>query len=267
MKKCCIIYNTEKKVAVDFFRKTKKFLEDKKIEIEEIDKLQLLDFAIVIGGDGTLLRASKILVKNPEIDIIAINAGSLGFLTEISIDDGLQAIERYLKGDYRVKTRRILEIAIKDKIYDALNEVVISKGGVMTKLLRIGVYSDGEYMNTYRADGLIIATPTGSTAYSMAAGGPIVTPGVKALVLTPIAAHNLTARPVVINGDEVLTIKIEDENRIGYAVIDGETCAKIQYKDVVTVAYTGKKIKLVLPKDLSYYGILRETLKWGDKLC
>ncbi|MGL4568106.1 MAG: NAD(+)/NADH kinase, partial [Fusobacteriaceae bacterium] len=91
--------------------------------------------------------------------------------------------------------------------------------------------------------------------------------GLKALVLTPIAAHNLTARPVVINGDEVLTIKIEDEDRIGYAVIDGETCAKIHFDDVVTVAYTGKKIKLVLPKELNYYGILRETLKWGDKLC
>ncbi|MGL4254412.1 MAG: NAD(+)/NADH kinase [Fusobacteriaceae bacterium] len=267
MKRCCIIHNTEKEIAIDFFQKVKGFLKEREVEILEIDELELLDFAVIIGGDGTLLRAAKILVKNPKIDIIAINAGSLGFLTEISIEDGLNAIGRYLKGDYQVKSRRLLEIGLKDKVYDALNEVVISKGGVMTKLLRIGVYSDGEYMNTYRADGLIISTPTGSTAYSMAAGGPIVTPGLKALVLTPIAAHNLTARPVVINGDEVLTIKIEDEDRIGYAVIDGETCAKIHFDDVVTVAYTGKKIKLVLPKELNYYGILRETLKWGDKLC
>ncbi|MGL4403920.1 MAG: NAD(+)/NADH kinase [Fusobacteriaceae bacterium] len=267
MKKCCIIYNAEKEIAVDFFQKVKKFIKNKNVEIWEIEQLELLDFAVVIGGDGTLLRAAKILVKNPEIDIIAINAGSLGFLTEISMEDGLDTIERYLKGDYRVKSRRMIEIGLKDKVYDALNEVVISKGGVMTKLLRIGVYSNGDYMNTYRADGLIISTPTGSTAYSMAAGGPIVTPGLKALVITPIAAHNLTARPVVINGDEILTIKIEDENRIGYAVIDGETCAKIHFNDVVTVAYRGKKINLVLPKELNYYGILRETLKWGDKLC
>lgn len=267
MKRCCIIYNTEKEVATDFYHKVKKFLKAQEVEICKIHELETLDFAIVIGGDGTLLRAAKVLVKNSEIDIIAINAGSLGFLTEISIEDGLDSIERYLMGDYRVKSRRMLEVKLKDKIYDALNEVVISKGGVMTKLLRIGVYSDEEYMNTYRADGLIISTPTGSTAYSMAAGGPIVTPGLKALVITPIAAHNLTARPVVIDGDEVLTIKIEDENRVGYAVIDGETCAKIHCDDIVTVAYTGKKINLVLPKELNYYGILRETLKWGDKLC
>lgn len=267
MKRCCIIHNTEKDVAVGFYEKVKKFLKDRDVEIFGIQDFQILDFAVVIGGDGTLLRAAKTLVNNPKIDIIAINAGSLGFLTEISIQDGLNAIERYLSGNYRVKSRRMLEVRLKDKVYDALNEVVISKGGVMTKLLRIGVYSNGEYMNTYRADGLIISTPTGSTAYSMAAGGPIVTPGLKAMVITPIAAHNLTARPVVINGDEILTIKIKDKERIGYAVIDGETCSKIHCEDIVTVAYAGKKINLVLPEELNYYGILRETLKWGDKLC
>lgn len=267
MKRCCIIHNTDKEIAVEFYGKVKKFLKDKKVEVCKIQNLENLDFAVVIGGDGTLLRAAKVLVKNPNVDIIAINAGSLGFLTEISIEDGIESIERYLNGDYKVKSRSMLEVRLKDEVYDALNEVVISKGGVMTKLLRIGVYSDEEYMNTYRADGLIISTPTGSTAYSMAAGGPIVAPGLKAIIITPIAAHNLTARPVVIDGDEVLRIKIEDEERVGYAVIDGERCAKIHSTDIVTIAYTGKKINLVLPKDLNYYGILRETLKWGDKLC
>ena len=122
-------------------------------------------------------------------------------------------------------------------------------------------------MNTYRADGLIISTPTGSTAYSMAAGGPIVSPWLNAMIITPIAAHNLTTRPVVIDGSERLAIKIEDEGRIGYAVIDGETCSKIACNDMVELGYSDKKINLVLPKKFSYYGLLRETLKWGDKLC
>ncbi|MGL4687300.1 MAG: NAD(+)/NADH kinase [Fusobacteriaceae bacterium] len=267
MKKCCIFYNNEKELAKEFHKKVYAYLIEKNVEIVSHEKIKIADFAIVIGGDGTLLRASKEIIQNENIHVIAINAGSLGFLTEIKMSKAIIVIERYLMGKFRIKSREFLEVKIGEKKYDVLNEVVISKGGVMTKLLRIGIYSNKEYMNTYRADGVIICTPTGSTAYSLAAGGPIVVPSLRGIIITPIAPHNLNTRPVVIDGNEELIVKIEDEDRIGYAVLDGETCAKINYNDMVYIRFSGKKLNLVLPEDLSYYAMLRETLKWGDNLC
>lgn len=267
MKRCCVIYNIEKREALGFYEGVLKFLETKDVKILPLDEIQNIDFVIIIGGDGTLLRASKKIIENPAADVIAINAGSLGFLTEIKMEDGLQVIERYLEGECEVRSRYLLEVKFRDKCYNALNEVVISKGGAMTKMLRVGLESNGEYMNTYRADGLIISTPTGSTAYSMAAGGPIVSPWLNAMIITPIAAHNLTAKPIVIDGSEKLSVRIEDEGRTGYAILDGEKCAKIGCADVVEINYSDRRINLVLPEKISYYGILRETLKWGDKIC
>ncbi|MGL5123544.1 MAG: NAD(+)/NADH kinase [Fusobacteriaceae bacterium] len=267
MKKCCIFYNEEKELAEEFYRKVYTYLIKKNVEIVPHEKIGIADFSIVIGGDGTLLRASKEIIKNKSIHVIAINAGSLGFLTEIKMNKAIHVIERYLTNKFRIKSREFLEVKIGKKNYDVLNEVVISKGGVMTKLLRIGMYSNKEYMNTYRADGVIICTPTGSTAYSLAAGGPIVVPSLRGIIITPIAPHNLSMRPVVIDGNEELIVKIEDEDRVGYAVLDGETCAKITYNDRVYIRFSGKKLNLVLPEDLSYYAMLRETLKWGENLC
>ncbi len=267
MRKCCIFYNEEKQLAKDFYTKVYAYLIEKNIEIISKEKINQASFAIVIGGDGTLLRASKEIIKNETIHVIAVNAGSLGFLTEIKISNAISVITRYLTGEFRTRSREFLEVKIRDKTYDVLNEVVISKGGVMTKLLRVGIYSNNEYMNTYRADGVILCTPTGSTAYSLAAGGPIVAPSLRGIIITPIAPHNLTARPVIIDGNEELIVKIEDKDRVGYAVLDGETCAKINYDDMVYIKFSGKKLNLVLPEDLSYYAMLRETLKWGDNLC
>ncbi|MGL4533704.1 MAG: NAD(+)/NADH kinase [Fusobacteriaceae bacterium] len=267
MKKCCIFFNSDKELAVKFAKETEEYLLTKNVEIISEESIMNANFAIVIGGDGTLLRASKKIISNPNLDVIAVNAGSLGFLTEIRIEEAIKTYDKYLSGISLIKDRKLLEVTIKDKVYNVLNEAVISKGGVRTKLLRVEIYSNGNFMNRYRADGVIVSTPTGSTAYSMAAGGPIVAPGLKAIVITPIAPHNLAARPIVIDGDEVLVAKISDEDRTGYVILDGENCSKIKYNEEIKIRYSDKKIRLVLPEENNYYNILRETLKWGDNLC
>ncbi len=266
--KCCIFCNSDKKEATIFNKKLLKFLEEKKVELVSEEEIKSANFTIVIGGDGTLLRASKIIKKNKTVPVIAINAGSLGFLTEIRMETAFEAVERFLVGDYETRGRNFLEVKINGKKYDALNEVVIAKSGVNTKLVRIGLYTEGQLINIYRGDGVIIATPTGSTAYSLAAGGPIVCPGVKSLILTPIAPHNLTTRPLVMDGREEMIAKVEEsDDRSGCVIIDGENVGKITKDDEVKIKYSNDKLNLVLPKNKSYYEVLRETLKWGDNLC
>ena len=267
MEKVCIIYNEDKNEARDLYEESYNFFREKGIDILNLEELEKCTLAIVIGGDGTLLRASKKKKKNQNLNVIAINAGSLGFLTEIKKEDAIETYQRYLDGNYTIEERKYLEVKVREKTLNVLNELVISKGGVRTKMLRIDVTSKSDYINTYRADGVIFSTPTGSTAYSLSAGGPIVVPTLKALIITPIAPHNLTARPIVIDGREELEIKISEENRMGYLIIDGETCYKIDNKDKIILKYSPLKLKLVLPTERSYYNVLREKLKWGDNLC
>lgn len=267
MKKCCIYYNDKKEIVTEFYKKLIVYLQEKKIEIFLTSEIKKVDFAIIIGGDGTFLRAAKQIIENPQIDVLAINGGSLGFLTEIRLEDAFAVIDDYLNGNYKAKKKGLLAIEVKGETYDALNEVVISKGGVMTNLLKISAYDNGEYINTYRADGLILATPTGSTAYSLSAGGPIISSDLEVIALTPIAPHNLSTRPIIISGKDNMTFKIEDEDRIGYLILDGDKCIEINNQDIVSVRYGGKSIKIIVPKKAGYYSILREKLKWGEKLC
>lgn len=267
MEKVCIIYNEDKIGAQELYEESCLFFERKGLEILPLEEIRECNLAVVIGGDGTLLRASKEFLKNQDLYVIAVNAGSLGFLTEIKKEDAVATYERILRGDFRVEERAYLEVQVRDKVLNVLNELVVSKGGVRTKMLKIDVFSQEEYINTYKADGVIFSTPTGSTAYSLSAGGPIIMPTLKALVITPIAAHNLTARPIVIDGDEELEIRIGEEGCSGYLIVDGETWCEIDKRDVVKLKYSSLKLKLVLPKERSYYNILREKLKWGDNLC
>lgn len=267
MKRGCIIYNGDKSLARDLYEKSLNYFEKKGIELLPLERIKECSFAVVIGGDGTLLRASKQLLENQELEVIAVNAGSLGFLTEIKAEQALETYEKYFAGDFEIEEREYLEVIVREKVLNVLNELVISKGGVRTKMLGMDVFSGTSYMNTYKADGIIFSTPTGSTAYSLSAGGPIIMPTLKAIVITPIAAHNLTTRPIVIDGRDELEIRIVDEKRMGYLVIDGETCCKIDSSDRVILRYSPLKLKLVLPKERNYYDVLREKLKWGDNLC
>ncbi|UUV17584.1 NAD(+)/NADH kinase [Fusobacteria bacterium ZRK30] len=266
MKKVCIIYNHNKKETLNFYEKTVAYFEKNGLEVCPIEKVKSCDFAVVIGGDGTLLRAGKKLIVNNDIFVIAVNMGSLGFLTEIKVQEAFEIYEEVLKGDYKLEERRVMEITIGTKTLFAINEAVISKGGILTKLVGIGVYSNGDLVNTYRADGVIVATPTGSTGYSLSAGGPIIKPTLNAMLVTPIAPHNLSLRPVVIDGNEELVCSIQDLDGLGYLTIDGEQICKILPESKIKIKYSDKTLKLVLPKNRDYYDVLREKLKWGNKL-
>lgn len=140
----------------------------------------------------------------------------------------IEEYENFLNGKFKYEKRHILEVEVEGQIYYALNEVVLSKAGITSRVLRVNFKTNGEYMCTYKGDGVIVATPTGSTAYSMSAGGPILKSDMKAVVITPIAPHNLNTRPIVIGGDERIEMRIEDEKRMGQVIIDGQTNKKLQ---------------------------------------
>ncbi len=142
----------------------------------------------------------------------------------------------------------------------------MAKGGILQKLIRIRA-SGEHYINTYRADGLIVATPTGSTGYSLSAGGPIIRPNLDVLLITPIAPHNLSTRPIIVDGNEEISLKLEGRDNSAYVAVDGDDIIEVSRDDVVKIRYSNKKLKLVLPKSRNYYSVLREKLKWGDKIC
>lgn len=261
-----IIYNEDKDEAVKLYYDLMKYFRQHNIEI--VPKAHILEasFAVVIGGDGTLLRASKTLIKNENIDTFAINAGSLGFLTEIKIEEFKPTFENYLKGTVRKESRQLLEILVKNEVIDVLNEIVISKKNASSKILNISMSTKNTKICDYKADGIIIATPTGSTAYSLSAGGPIVMPQIKAIVVTPLAPHNLATRPIIISGEEELILTLNQKQK-GCIIIDGEIEKDIESEEKLSIRYSHKKINLILPENRDYYGILRDKLKWGDNLC
>ena len=270
MKKCVIFYNEEKAAAVINYKKIKDFLERENVEILSSSHVQEADFAVIIGGDGTLLRAAKTIIKNENIIVIAVNAGSLGFLTEIKAEEGIGACASYLSGDYEIDYRGLLDVWINGEKKNALNEVVFSNGGMARKPVRTGFYSDKGKINCYRGDGVIVSTPTGSTAYSLSAGGPIISHYLDAVLITPIAPHNLTTRPIVIDIKREISVKVEDEAESGresFVIIDGEFWKKIDREDEIRIKYSDKKLRLLLPKNRNYYSVLKEKLKWGDNLC
>lgn len=270
MKKCVIFYNEEKKNAVINYEKIKDFLQGENVEILSAFDIKNADFAVVIGGDGTLLRATKKIIQNKDIVVIAVNAGNLGFLTEIKAEEGIEACKSYLQGDYDIDSRGLLDITINGETKNALNEVVISNGGMARKPVRIGMYSKRGKINCYRGDGVIISTPTGSTAYSLSAGGPIISHYLDAVLITPIAPHNLTTRPIVIDTKNNICVKVEEElgsERECFAIVDGEMWKKVTKEDRIEVKYSEKRLKLLLSKNRNYFSVLKEKLKWGDNLC
>ncbi len=270
MKKCVIFYNEEKSSAVICFNKVKKFLTEENVEILSENCIEKADFAVIIGGDGTLLRAAQKIIKNENIIIIAVNAGSLGFLTEVKADEAVDTCKLYLSGKYNIDSRGLLDIWVNGEKRSVLNEAVFSNGGMARRPVKIGLYSDKGKINSYRGDGVIISTPTGSTAYSLSAGGPIISHYLDAVLITPIAPHNLTTRPIVIDIKREIYVKVEDDpesKRESYIIADGDSWKKITRDDDIKVRYSDKKLKLLCPENRNYYSVLKEKLKWGDNLC
>ena len=222
------------------------------------------DFLFSIGGDGTLLKAVT-YVRDSGIPILGINTGRLGFISSISADQIDEAITDVLKGNYKINERTVLELStgnnlFKDKNF-ALNEVAISKKDT-SSMIRIDAYVDDEFLNTYWADGLVVSTPTGSTGYSLSCGGPIITPGTNNIIITPNAPHNLNVRPIVIDGNSVVKLKVEDREQLALVSLDSRSRAFDSETELV-IKKASFKTKLIQPQNNSFISTIRHKLMWG----
>ena len=237
----------------------------KGLSFEELCKRS--DFLVSLGGDGTLLS----LVRRSygyHKPVLGINAGTLGFLADITIEDVDNFLAQLLEGEYRIDHRMMMEGYITSKEgkkspFFALNDVVITRP-VISKMVKINAAIDGEWFNTYRGDGLIISTPTGSTAYNLAAGGPVIYPLTKAFIMTAVSAHSLTnQRPLVVPAD--FSIELSSPNEKVIAVIDGQDHYEMHEGDVLNIQGAAIDAKLLHRKERNYFSVLREKLSWGDQ--
>jgi NAD+ kinase len=223
---------------------------------------------IVLGGDGTLLSAARAM-SGRDIPLLAVNLGGLGFLTAITVDELFPELERALRGEHRIGHRRMLACELmrddaKVASYEALNDAVITKAA-LARMLNLDVFVDTHFVSTFKADGLIVATPTGSTAYSLSAGGPIIFPSVSALAITPICPHMLTNRPVLVSDDSTITIVCRDLDDSSYLTIDGQVGLPLKQGDTVICKRSENSISLVRPPTQLFFDVLRAKLKWGER--
>ena len=226
-----------------------------------------VDLLLVLGGDGTLLAMAR-LVGDLGVPILGVNLGGLGFLTALTVDELFPALEAYLGGGLVVEERMMLAAAVLregERLVDyvALNDMVITKSA-MSRIIRLEVAVDGELATAYRADGLIISTPTGSTAYCLSAGGPIVFPTMDAVVLTPICSHTLTNRPIVLPADQRIEVRLLTDQDV-MLTADGQVGFALRQWDTVEVRRASPRIRLLRVPQKHFFSVLRTKLKWGER--
>jgi NAD+ kinase len=226
------------------------------------------DLMIVLGGDGTLLSAVRAIGRR-EIPLFPVNLGSLGFLTAIPIEDIFPELERVLRGQHHVAKRKLMNAeVIRDghtvASYDALNDAVLTKADI-ARMIDLDVFVDDQLVCAYKADGLIISTPTGSTAYSLSAGGPIIFPSVPAICLTPICPHMLTNRPVLVPETSRIRVVSRGPDESVYLTIDGQVGTPIRQRDSLICHSTDHALHLIRPPRQMFFDVLRQKLKWGER--
>lgn len=226
------------------------------------------DLAVVLGGDGTLLAAARALGDH-DIPVLAINLGGLGFLTSFPREELYPALDLVLAGNYRISERVLLDATLERggsavARHRALNDVVVNKAA-MARILDLDLYFDGSYACSYKADGIIFSTPTGSTAYSLSAGGPIVHSQVGAFVVTPICPHALSNRPLVVPDQTKIELVVASGQEDAFLTVDGQVGVELRDADRVSVTKSRNKLKLIRPSDKVYFEILRAKLKWGAR--
>ena len=227
-----------------------------------------VDLLVVLGGDGTLLAAARALNRKP-VPILAVNLGGLGFLTVITKEELYPTLELVLAGNFKTEHRVQIEgeLVRADEVISsflALNDVVLNKGAI-ARILDFDVLVNGRFISTYKSDGLIVSTPTGSTAYSLAAGGPIVTPTVEAFVITPICAHTLTNRPLVLPDSVQIEVVVKSQREVAYLTVDGQVGIATHSEDTVRLRKASSSVELIQPPAKDYFEILRQKLKWGER--
>jgi len=236
---------------------------EKTKKTNEFDKE--ISLAIVIGGDGTLISVARFYAQF-DVPVFGINLGRLGFLAQLQINELEIGIKKLLAGEYKIDERLMLESFDEDQNFkfNALNDIVI-KGGSLARTERLYLYINDELVSDYLADGVIIATPTGSTAYTLSAGGPIVKPGIDVMVIVPICPHSLGARPLVVPASEKISVKAGTGWNEVYVTADGQKNFQLSKGAKVDIIQNPKKAKLVFLKDndVSFYSVLKEKLNWG----
>lgn len=253
-------------VVVD--RGTADLVDDRVTRVDAAELPACVDLLVVLGGDGTLLSVAR-AVGGRGVPILGVNLGGLGFLTGTTREALVPMLEAVLRGDYTAEERMMLAATlVRDgdarADYRALNDVVVAKGA-LGRLIDLEVWVDGQMMTAYRADGLIVATPTGSTAYNLSAGGPILFPTMDAVVLTPICSHALTNRPIVLPAAARLEVRLLTDNPDVVLSLDGQPGVAVTAKDVVRVRRADDRIRLVRDPQKSYFQVLRTKLKWGER--
>ncbi len=280
MKKIAILPNSDKDTGLEktkyvieclsgkaelYMLKVHEFNTESVCFVDECDIYSMVDYAIVLGGDGTIIQCATECAKN-NIPVMGINMGTVGFLTEVEIDDISEAVNKLLNDDFETEKRMMLctEI-IKDSktvsVHHALNDVVISKT-IDEKLINIGLYTNNELVNSYNADGLIIATPTGSTGYSISAGGPVADPLMQLYIATPICAHMLSARSAILSAEKEIIIKIGNNRADTDAVVttDGDIRGYINSADEIRISKSEFEFELIKTVKQSFYETLLSKL-------
>jgi NAD+ kinase len=230
-----------------------------------VEGVQLI---IVLGGDGTLLAAAR-AVAGRVIPLFPVNMGGLGFLTAITLDQLYPELERAFQGEQRIVARKMLHGELTRngelfKSYEALNDVVVAKTQ-MARMIDLETQVDSQYLGTYKADGLIVATPTGSTAYSLSAGGPIVYPAADVLCITPVCPHMLTNRPVIVPDNMVIQIVVQGNDGESFLTVDGQIGEALMHDDRLTVRSSEHSVHLIRPPKMFFFDVLRQKLKWGER--
>jgi NAD+ kinase len=226
------------------------------------------DLIIVLGGDGTLLSVMR-LEGIEGVPILGVNLGGLGFLTETYLEELYEVLDRIVSGDFQVEKRMRLETTVRrnDEVirdYRVLNDVVINKGA-LARIIDLETAVDGKYLVTFKSDGLIISTPTGSTGYNLSAGGPIIHPSLDSITLTPICSHTLTNRPIIVPDSVTIHVSLKSKDEDTFLTLDGQEGTELTAGDVVEVRKGKEGISLVKSPHRTYFEVLRTKLKWGER--
>lgn len=257
-----------RKIAVHMDQETAASIASKEPAYSRAEFPADLDLVVVLGGDGTLLAAARAL-SGRDVPILAVNLGSLGFLTAVPLEEMYSSLEQVLSGRQEEDCRRLLlvEVVRAGKVasaYPALNDAVINKAAI-ARILDFEVSVNGQFVSNYKADGMIVSTPTGSTGYSLAAGGPIILPTVQALLITPICSHTLNHRPLVLRDEDTIEVLVHSQKEPVVLTVDGQVGMPILDQDRVVCRRFPHPIRLVRSPAKGYFEILRNKLKWGQR--
>jgi len=235
-------------------------------EVPQDEIATTADLMLVLGGDGTMIATAR-LVGDREVPVLGINYGGLGYLAEFRIEELYSALESILAGNYRLDRRVMLAVEHSrgddpPNTYRVLNDVVINKSA-LARIIEIEAYLNSQFVNSFRADGLIVSTPTGSTAYNLSAGGPVIFPSMNAVVITPICPFTLSNRPIVVPDDAEIELLLKTDNEDVSLTLDGQVGFPLKVADRVTIRKSRTTFNLIQPSNRNYFDVLRDKLRWG----